>query len=318
MKVLVVGGSGFVGSYICRELISQGHEITIFAKEASVEVLSWLDSSKFIRGDLYSITDNDYKDILLDVEAVVFAAGADDRQVCKKPSYPFFEQANITVSDRLVKLAKESGICNFVFIGSYFVHFNNEFPDLNLSQTHPYIKSRVEQKRCVFDNLTENDSCWFIELPFVFGKVMGGEPLWKPLIKYLDSGWPIFAPSGGTAVVAIDEVAETVAQYLNKKNGLGTIRPVNENLSWKELFAILSAQIGRQRKVYNLPKWLFNFALVLTHQFYNIRGLEGGLNFKVLSRLITKKLYLSVPSSKGKSDQNSGIMKKAFRETLDF
>jgi UDP-glucose 4-epimerase len=35
MKVLVTGGTGFIGSYVVKELLLYGHEITLFARNAN-------------------------------------------------------------------------------------------------------------------------------------------------------------------------------------------------------------------------------------------------------------------------------------------
>ena len=48
-KVLVVGGSGFLGSHVADELTEKGYEVTIFDQKKS----TWInDNQKFIESDL--------------------------------------------------------------------------------------------------------------------------------------------------------------------------------------------------------------------------------------------------------------------------
>ena len=48
-KVLVVGGSGFLGSHVADELTERGYEVTIFDQKKS----TWInDNQKFIESDL--------------------------------------------------------------------------------------------------------------------------------------------------------------------------------------------------------------------------------------------------------------------------
>ena len=52
-KVLVVGGSGFLGSHVADELTEKGYEVTIFDQKKS----TWInDNQKFIESDLLDLS----------------------------------------------------------------------------------------------------------------------------------------------------------------------------------------------------------------------------------------------------------------------
>ena len=42
-----------------------------------------------------------------------------------------------------------------------------------------------------------------LELPYIFGSMPGKAPLWKPLIRYILSPFPLFYPAGGTTCVSV-------------------------------------------------------------------------------------------------------------------
>jgi dihydroflavonol-4-reductase len=308
MKVLIIGGTGFIGSYIARALINLDHQVTIYAREANDHIKQWLQPSEIIYGDLFNISDKEYLKILEGHDEVVFTAGVDDRTLPKRPSYPVFYRGNVETSTRLVTLALSLNITRFMFIGSYFTYFDGFFPDLQLAQTHPYIRSRIEQKKQVFDLLESNHKCVFIELPFVFGKVIGADSLWKPLIAYLKSRWPIFAPKGGTAVVSIDEVTRVAVEALRLDSGLVSLQPAMKNMTWRQLFAEISKATGIERRIYPLPKSVFDLGLKLLSIYHFSIWKEGGLNFSKLSSLVTRELFLPC-----KQDS----MDEAFRQTID-
>ena len=44
MKILIIGGSGFIGSHVADELSKKGHKVTIFDKKKS----KWLRKNKKI------------------------------------------------------------------------------------------------------------------------------------------------------------------------------------------------------------------------------------------------------------------------------
>ena len=63
-KVLVVGGSGFLGSHVADELTEKGYEVTIFDQKKS----TWInDNQKFIESDLL-----DREHVIKSLEAVSY------------------------------------------------------------------------------------------------------------------------------------------------------------------------------------------------------------------------------------------------------
>ncbi len=98
-----------------------------------------------------------------------------------------------------MRLAKQAGVKRAVIFSSYFVTCHQMWPELKLSESHPYIKSRVEQieaaRRVAGDEMTVS----FLALPYIFGAMPGRMPLWAPL-SYLESALPwVFYPAGGAA-----------------------------------------------------------------------------------------------------------------------
>ena len=57
MKVLVIGGAGYIGSHVVKEMMKAGHKVTVFdnlSRLGSTENLKWLNSLgrfTFIHGD---------------------------------------------------------------------------------------------------------------------------------------------------------------------------------------------------------------------------------------------------------------------------
>ncbi|MEU4746708.1 NAD(P)H-binding protein, partial [Actinosynnema sp. NPDC023658] len=87
MRVLVVGGSGLVGQHVVDRLRADGHEATSVARSAREGVDHALDATK--------ASEAEFRAVLAGHDGVVFAAGADDRDVPRKPSYPVFHRGNV-------------------------------------------------------------------------------------------------------------------------------------------------------------------------------------------------------------------------------
>ncbi len=52
MRVLILGGTGFIGTHITQRLLASGHEVTVFHRGAS------LDGAAVLRGDRNRLTDS--------------------------------------------------------------------------------------------------------------------------------------------------------------------------------------------------------------------------------------------------------------------
>ena len=86
---------------------------------------------------------------------------------------------------------------------------------MKLGEKHPYIRSRLAQIDAALEEAGDDLSVSFLLLPYIFGTLPGKMPLWKPLIDYLDSWSPwVFYPSGGTAMVSVEEVATAAVAAL--------------------------------------------------------------------------------------------------------
>ena len=97
--------------------------------------------------DIASLTDDELILLFQGYDALVFAAGVDDRVTPKRPAYPFFVKHNVESVKRVFSLAREAGVKRGVVLGSYFAYFDRLWPEMKLSQHHPYIRSRVEQDK---------------------------------------------------------------------------------------------------------------------------------------------------------------------------
>ncbi len=285
MKVFILGGTGFIGYHATLELLRRGHQVTIaalpplpaeglFPPEVDIHLL-----------DLNTASDGDILSILEGHDALVHAAGADDRVIPKAPAYPFFYKANVAASERLFMLAKKAGIQQAVMLGSYFVHFHHKWPELKLADRHAYIRSRVEQEAISLSVCGESIRLSILELPYIFGSMPGRTPLWKPLIKYITSGFPLFYTRGGTVCVSVQQVAEAIAGALENPQAKGVYVVGDENLTWVQLLGKISSMADRPKKVITIPNFLVRIGLQLLFWQHKLKGKESGLDPRYLIQL---------------------------------
>ena len=73
MRVAIIGGTGFVGSYLVDELIEQGHEVSLLVREGSEHKVRSSDSIRVVPGSINSSTS--ICDALAGCDAVIYCVG---------------------------------------------------------------------------------------------------------------------------------------------------------------------------------------------------------------------------------------------------
>ena len=145
MDVFIIGGTGFIGYHAALAFHQRGDQVSVLALPP-IPIENLLPPQVQIHfGDLSSLADSKVRDLLGGVDALVFAAGADDRVIPKSLSTDYFFKRNVLACKRLFQLARDTGVRRGVIIGSYFAHFDRIWPEMELAVHHPYIRSRVAQ-----------------------------------------------------------------------------------------------------------------------------------------------------------------------------
>ncbi|MDE6540358.1 MAG: UDP-glucose 4-epimerase GalE [Ruminococcus sp.] len=152
-KILVTGGTGFIGSHTCVELLSNGYEIIIVdnlsnSKEAAVSRIEKITGKKvtFFNVDIcdYDALSGVFREN--DIQAVVHFAGLKAvGESVRKPLEYYTNNINGTLV--LLKVMRENNCKKIVFSSSATVYgMNNKAPyteDMPTSATNPYGYTKV-------------------------------------------------------------------------------------------------------------------------------------------------------------------------------
>ena len=275
MKVLIFGGSGLLGTFAMREALARGHTVTALARgqQDSTESVRWL------RGDLSQMSDEELRAAVSGQDAVVYALGLDDREIHSRPSFPVFYEDHVTVCLAALRAAREAGVRKFVVFGSYFTHFDERMPELNLSAHHPYIRSRRDQRDAVLKEARSGFDTYVLELPYIIGSLPGRVPPWSFLFSMLAGRGKLafFFDRGGTAAVTAKQVAQAAMGALEPEVPSGAYPLGGVNWSWPE-WAERFFAVSRERKILvAIPRALFALFGLLSSLVLRLRGQERGL-----------------------------------------
>ncbi|MDD7804848.1 MAG: UDP-glucose 4-epimerase GalE [Endozoicomonas sp. (ex Botrylloides leachii)] len=153
MHILVTGGAGYIGSHICVELLTSGHDIVVFDNlcNSAPEALKRIEQITgkyipFIKGDirdqsLLSSTFNDH-----DFDAVIHCAGLKSVDEAVMNPLKYYEN-NISGTITLCQVMAEHKCRHIIFSSSAMVYgYPDGFPikeNFPLSAINPYSHSKL-------------------------------------------------------------------------------------------------------------------------------------------------------------------------------
>ncbi|MEE8483889.1 MAG: complex I NDUFA9 subunit family protein [Nitrospinota bacterium] len=253
MKIFVAGGTGFVGSYIVRELLKKGHSVKCLTRrnielhEGATQVIGDALAPYMLPGNMFSF------------DAVINLIGI----IREFPTRGItFGRLHTEATRNLVDAAKAVGIKRFIQMSA------NGVNDGSTSATG-YQRTKYEGEEIVKTSGLD----WTIFRPsLIFGKPPEGRTEFcteiagvirnAPFIPVFDGGEYRMQP------VHVKDVAAAFAGSLEKPESIGKTLHLGgaDTFSYKELLDIICAAMGKK------PKGKVNIPWVLARPLFSILG----------------------------------------------
>lgn len=181
MRILVTGGSGFIGSYLVSELLANGHEPLIFDKAPSQ-----MHPDRVVRGD---VRDLEALAKAIQGHDAVFHLAAEHRDDVRPVS--LYDEVNVGGARNVVRACEASGCKRIVFTSSVAVYpLNAGYPseDVLPQPFNDYGRSKLRAEE-VFKEFAARDemvNLTIVRSCVVFGEMNRGNVY--NLLKQINSG----------------------------------------------------------------------------------------------------------------------------------
>ena len=249
MRILVTGGTGYIGSHTCIELLKNGYEVVIIdnlinSKESVVGKIEKLSgkSVKFYKCDILDEEGMDRVFSEQKIDAVIHFAGlkAVGESVAKPITY---YHNNITGTLLLCRVMRKHGCKNIVFSSSATVYgapksvpIKEDFP---LSTTNPYGSTKLMIENILRD-IYVSDNEWNITLLRYFNPIGAHE---SGLIGEEPNGIP------NNLMPYIVKVAAGQLPYLNV---FGNNYPTHDGTGVRDYIHVCDLAVGHIKALENL------------------------------------------------------------------
>ena len=156
MRVLVIGGAGYIGSHVALDLLEKGHEVCVYDNLSTGQRVNLFPQAKFIEGDI--LDQKALADAMTGMDAVVhLAAKKAVGESMEKPE--IYANNNITGTLNVLNAMAQKGVRKIVFSSSAAVY---GMPDVSrLDETVPvnpinfygFTKLEIERFLAWYDQL---------------------------------------------------------------------------------------------------------------------------------------------------------------------
>ena len=274
MKILVIGGSGFIGTRLIDVLLEKDYNVKIFDKQ---------DSLKY--PDLITFGDVRNKDELIeatkDIDIIYNLAAEHADNVTPKSLY--FD-VNVGGAENIVTAAKLNNVEHIIFTSSvavYGTHQLNPDETFESQATHEYgiTKFKAEKVFNKWAKEDENRTLTIVRPAVVFGEKNRGN-VYRLMNQISKKRFAMIGEGTNKKSMGyVGNIALFLAFLIDKKDGIEIFNFAGKpDLSTRELVDIISNELDNGYKVRNIPEWI---------------GMLGGYTFDIVSKISGKKYPIS-------------------------
>jgi nucleoside-diphosphate-sugar epimerase len=263
MKVLLIGGTNFIGPYVVRQLVEMGHDVTVFHRGETKADLP--KEVKSIKGDRHNLLEykHEFQKFAPEVVLDMISYTAKDAQGVVD-TFQDIAQRVVAISSQDVYRARdilwqrETGIIDPIPLTEDSPLRSQLYPYRGLSDepfAHDYDKIPVEQVLMSASNLPAT----ILRLPMVYG---AGDYIHRmyPYIKRMDDNRPAIILEEKLAhwqgcYGYVENVARAIVLAVNDQRATGRIYNVSEStITVADLIGAIANIVGWQGKIAILPK----------------------------------------------------------------
>jgi len=240
LKVLVTGGTGFVGTYVVNRLLHAGHEVAVLTRSPERTRNRYNRPVETVAGNV------------LDPASLVHAAGGRDAVVhlvgvIAEKGAQTFDRMHREATENVLAAADAAGVRRYLHMSA-----------MGTSEDSPsqYGRTKAAGEKAVRASGLD----WTVFRPsIIFGPGDGFVSLLAPIVRHNPGFIPVIGP-GTTRFqpVSARDVARVFAQALEKPGAVGKVFEVGgpEVFTLDEIYREIAAAVGKPRKpMIHFPLW---------------------------------------------------------------
>ncbi len=253
MKVALIGGTGFVGSYLTEALVDAGHEPALLVRRGSEDKVQRADACRIVTGDVADKAA--IRDVLDGADAAIFNVGILRAFPSKGITFEALQRdAAIAVIDEM----KAAGVARLLLMSAAGIHEpGTPYQETKLAAEKHAWKSGLDVT--VFrPSVVFGDPRGRMEFATQLYEQMVKPPV--PAVRFVAGGKDVVM-----SPVAVQDVAACFAAALEDSSTIGKTFELGgpEALSWGDMVKRIASATGRRKAMLAMPIGVMKFGATL-------------------------------------------------------
>ncbi|GHV71457.1 epimerase [Spirochaetia bacterium] len=274
MYIIIIGGSGFVGTRLTARLLDAGHTVTIADKN---------DSKEYSHLRVYvDVREPDTLEKAIAGSGVVINLAAEHRDDVTPKS--LYDDVNVTGAENVCNVCTKLGIRKIIFTSSVAVYGfaplgTDESGGINYFNDYGRTKWLAEEKYRQWLVSNPENSLTIIRPTVIFGEQNRGN-VYNLLRQIAGGQFPMVGKGTNFKSMAyVENIAAFIEYNLNNTHGEHLFNYIDKpDFDMNTLVTEVNRILDKSGKLFHWPYWLSYF---------------GGLCFDVLAKILHKKLPIS-------------------------
>lgn len=261
-KVLVTGANGFLGSWVTRRLVEQGHEVyALVRKTSDLSELQGVDC-RYLNGDVTDL--HSLLDSFKGMDSVFHLAGL---IAYKKSERPRMEKINVEGTANILEACRATDVRKLVHLSSVTAigaGFNptqvlNENSEYNISHLNlGYFETKRKAELLVREACEKKRVDAVILNPStIYGPGDAKKGSRSTQLKVAQGRFPFYT-SGGVNVVAVEDAVSGILSAWEKGRTGERYILAGENILIKTLFEMIAKEAGASAPTKQIPNWILH------------------------------------------------------------
>lgn len=293
MRILVTGGTGFIGGYFVPMLLNEGHQVRLLVRNEQKAKKQFGDKCEYHVGD---VTNKDsLKGCCEGIDIVFHLVAKSGNELPSKENFDTFRKINVGGTENIISECGE--IKKFIYVSSTAaMGLVKDNPITEKSKCDPYLPYQVtkfEVEELIREKCKDGFPGIIIRPTKVYG-INEREYNYLTLAKLVKRGTFLKIGSGHnyTSNIYVSDFAQALTRLVDGGViGETYIATSNESIDFIESGKIIAEELGVKLRVIKVPAWFMIFATTIEEQVFTLLGKKPIVTKRNIQMTVQDRIY---------------------------